>query len=393
MQVHVGQEWRDTAPLGRALLTPRPRPVLQHAGVEPLLDQPHDAPVRNPMLDELHQPPGGDGVEKPPDVGIEHPVHLPRQQSRIERVQRVVRLAPRPEPVREAQEVSLPDRVHHVRRRALDELVFQRGDAQRPLPPVGLRDVRPLDRLRPIRPALQPSGQVREVRLEGLPVVPPRLSVNPGGSVPLQRVVRRFQVIDVVHVVQERREPHRLVPLSDFTYPLQRTARAVPVLRPGRVLLARVPFGQAPSLHPLRPRLPGFVRRLRRYYGPVRLPLAVHHRRASVDFPTRPAGPSPTGDHGLSRFSREVCPDMLGVSDRAGLRGVSQCRRPGCGLPPSSTASASRRHFLSRLNTRPARSPVNASPPPLRADTHDSGPVWVATPSPCDSFIHYTSPV
>ena len=49
--------------------------------------------------------------------------------------------------------------------------------------------------------------------------------------------------------------------------------------------------------------------------------------------------------------------------------------------------------MLSRLNTRPARSPVNASTPPLRAAPHDSGPVWVASSLPYDSFIHYTSPV
>ncbi len=226
-----------------------------------------------------------------------------------------------------------------------------------------------------------------------LPVVLPRLAVDPRCGVSLQRVVRRPQVLDVVNVVQERREPHRLVPLSNFTYPLQRTARAVPVLRPGRVLLARVPFGQAPSLHPLRRRLPSVVRRLRRYYGPVRLPLAVHRRRASTDFPTRPASPSPTGGQGLSRFSREVRRCVHGVSDRAGLRSVLPWRHPGCGLPPSSTASASRRSLLSRLNTRPARSPVNASRSPSRTPAHDSGPVWVATPSPCDSFIHYTSPV
>jgi len=33
---------------------------------------------------------------------------------------------------------------------------------------------------------------------------------------------------------------------------------------------------------------------------------------------------------------------MHGVSDRAGLPGVSRYRRPGCGLPLTSTASASR---------------------------------------------------
>src|SRR5206468_3094481 len=245
-----------------------------------------------------------------------------------------------------------------------------------------LGDVRPLDRLRSIRPALQPSGQVREVRLEGLPVVLPRLAVDSGRGVPLQRVVRHPQMLDVVDVVQQRREPHLLVPLRCLAYPFQRTQRAVPVLCPGRVLLVRVPFGQAPSLHPLRRRSSGIVRRLRRYYGPVRLPLAIHRRRTSLDFPTRPAGPSPTGGQGLSRFSREACRRMHGVSDRAGLPGVSRYRRPGCGLPLTSTASASRSKVLSRLNTRPAPSPVNASRPSSRTVAHDSGPVWVAIPSP-----------
>ena len=157
--------------------------------------------------------------------------------------------------------------------------------------------------------------------------------------------------------------------------------------------LARVPFGQAPSLHLLRDRCSGVVRRLRRYYGPVRLPRAVHRRRVSMDFPTRPAAPSATGDPRLSRFSREVCRHMLGVSDRAEPRRVWRWRRVECGLPLLPTASALRRTFLSRLNTRPARSPVNASRPLLRVSAHDSGPVWVAGPSPCDSFIHYTSPV
>jgi hypothetical protein len=31
--------------------------------------------------------------------------------------------------------------------------------------------------------------------------------------------------------------------------------------------------------------------------------------------------------------------------------------------------------------------------PPSQAAPHDSGPVWVASPSPYDSFIHDTSPV
>src|SRR5207244_4007466 len=37
-------------------------------------------------------------------------------------------------------------------------------------------------------------------------------------------------------------------------------------------------------------------------------------------------------------------------------------------------------------------SPVNASPSPLRTKVHDSGPVWSATPSLYETFIHNTLP-
>ena len=91
----------------------------------------------------------------------------------------------------------------------------------------------------------------------------------------------------------------------------------------------------------------------------------------------------------ISRFPCEVLPCVLGVSDRAGLRRVSRYRRAGWCLPLLPTASAPRRWVLSRLNTRPARTPVNASTPPLQATPHDSGPVWVANPSP---YLSFTTP-
>ncbi len=164
-----------------------------------------------------------------------------------------------------------------------------------------------------------------------------------------------------------------------------------------------IPQGWPPSLHPLRGQqhrttwveqiADTVVRGLRRYYGAIRLPAFVHHRRASLDFPMRPAQSPGSGERGISRFSREVFPHMHGVSDRAGPRRISRYRCAECGLPPSPTASAPRRDVLSRLNTRPARTPVNASPLPLRTATHDSGPLWAANPSTYDSFIHNTSPV
>src|SRR6202158_3697376 len=140
-------------------------------------------------------------------------------------------------------------------------------------------------------------------------------------------------------------------------------------------------------------RFPGVVRPLHRYYRPVRLPVPVHRRRTSLDFPTRPAVPSSASEHGTSRFSCEVFPYVLGVSARAGPCCISRYRCNGYSLPLTSTASASRRKVVSRLNTQPARAPVNASMPPSQAAPHDSGPVWVASPSPYDSFIHDTSPV
>jgi len=143
--------------------------------------------------------------------------------------------------------------------------------------------------------------------------------------------------------------------------------------RQRRVLLWQVPFGQPSSLHPFRSRLPGFVRGLRRYYRAVRLPMSVRYRRTSLDFPTHPKATAALGELGISRFPSEVSAYVHGVSDRAGLWYTSRYRCTRWGLPLLLTASASRSKFLTRLNTRPARSPVNASTPFLRMAPHDSG--------------------
>src|SRR6516165_1658304 len=304
-----------------------------------------------------------------------------------------MRAAPRPESIREAEKVRFIDGVQHLDRGPLGDLIFQRRHSERPLPPVGLGDVHPPHRLGSVRSSLQPLGEIPEVVLQGLPVVPPRLPVHARRGFLLQAAVGQAERVRVVDVVKERREPQPLIAFGCLTYPLQRTGRVAPARCPGRVLLRQVPFGQTPSLRPLRCRWPGVVRRLPRYFGSVRLPLSVHHRRVSLDFPTRPGARTAPGGQGISRFPYEVLLYALGVSDRAGLWGTSPYRCTRCGLPLLLTASASRSKILTRLNTRPIRSPVNASPLPSRAAPHDSGPVWVAIPSPYDFFIHYTSPV
>jgi hypothetical protein len=49
--------------------------------------------------------------------------------------------------------------------------------------------------------------------------------------------------------------------------------------------------------------------------------------------------------------------------------------------------------IISQLNTLPACTPANASIAASRPTTHDSGPGWIATPFPYDSFIHNSTPV
>src|SRR6266545_4304139 len=306
VQIEVGQQRADASALHRPYLAPCPRALLQHAGVQPFLDESHDAPVRNPVLDKL---------------------------------------------------------------------VLQHGNAERPQPPVGLRDVRSPDRLRPVRPSRQPSREILKIRFQALAVVPPRLAVDPRRRVSLQRVVRGAQVLDVIHVVQERREPLLPVPFGCLTHSVECIERACPARAPARVALARVPLGPPPSLPRLRGRSLGLVRRLPRYYGAVRLPALVHHRRVSWDFPMRSAAPSATDERGLSRFPFAVLGHVPGVSDRAGSDHASRWRRGQHGLPLASTASAPRSgSWISRLNTRPVPPPVNASQSPLRTPTHDSGP-------------------
>jgi hypothetical protein len=64
------------------------------------------------------------------------------------------------------------------------------------------------------------------------------------------------------------------------------------------------------------------------------------------------------------------------------------------GMWPSaySNSVGAQSSLLSGLNTRPARAPANASPLASRPAAHSSEPAWIATPSPYDSCIRYTSP-
>src|SRR5436309_1055432 len=266
------------------------------------------------MLDELHQPSLRQTVEKGSDVYIEYPVHLLLFDPQIELIQRLVLVSPRPETVREFGKVLFVDRVHHLHRRPLDNLVLQRRYAERSHPPVAFQDEPSPYWLGPIRSSLQSMGEVLEIVLQLLSVVSPRLSIHAGGRILLQLLVCVLQHLWIVDVVEQRGESGLLALPRYFSYPLQRTGHVSPTLRSERVLLAQVPLGQVPSLHPLRRHRSGLVRGLLRYYEPVRLPVFVHHRLLSLDFPIRPDSFCFSGEPGISRFPCIARPYVPGSS-------------------------------------------------------------------------------
>jgi hypothetical protein len=132
------------------------------------------------VLEKPLQPRSVELAEEVADVRVQHPVHLPAFDPNRERIQRVMRRAPRPESVGETEEVRLVDAVEHLHHGALDDLVLQRGDPQRTQTAVPLGDIRPPDRLRPIAPAVHAPVQIPKVRLEIEPVLAPRDPVHPG---------------------------------------------------------------------------------------------------------------------------------------------------------------------------------------------------------------------
>ena len=191
--------------------------------------------------------------------------------------------------------------------------------------------------------------------------------------------------MDVMH---QGREPRTTTALGRLSYAIERRSHIIgPPRCAGHVRCSGIALGLPSSLHDLRRRRGSprnLVRPLLRYYTAVRLPAPMTHRRTPEGFTMRTAPNASQRravKRGISRFPNELHPHVHGVCDRAGSDALSPKRAHRCGLRLISTASAprttrnSRRGaWITRLNTRPARAPVNASPTPSRMYTHDSGP-------------------
>jgi len=142
---------------------------------------------------------------------------------------------------------------------------------------------------------------------------------------------------------------------------------------------------------PPRPGEPGVVRGDLWYYAPVRLLMAVHHRLRLHAFPMRTRRLLPVVGHEISRFPRKERAHMPGSQTAQGRRAAAIT--PPAVLPSAVSTASAPRSRLSRLNGWPLRSPVNASTHTSRRTPHDSGPVWIATPSRQWTFTTYSLPV
>src|SRR5208337_1801314 len=108
VQVEVRQDRRDPRPLRTPLLRLGPLPLFHHPRLPPLWDQAGDTPVSDPMFHKLDPPVMLEFVEKGSDVQVHDPVHSLAHDPYPERVQSLLRSAPRAESVAEAQKVLFP---------------------------------------------------------------------------------------------------------------------------------------------------------------------------------------------------------------------------------------------------------------------------------------------
>jgi IS30 family transposase len=157
------------------------------------------------QLQEPDQPCLIDPVEEAPDIGIENPVHPGTANCHCQCVQCVVSPLSGPEPVREAKEVFLVDRIEDGDNGALDDFVFQRSNTKWPLLAISLRNEPTLDWLRPVRAAMNPVVQALEVSLQCRLVVLPHHTIHSGCGIALEcheRIPQRIKR----DVVQQRGE-------------------------------------------------------------------------------------------------------------------------------------------------------------------------------------------
>jgi len=174
--------------------------------------------------------------------------------------------------------------------------------------------------------------------------------------------------------------------------PSEGVGHTVSAQRPGCVPSAGSPLDQMPSLPPLRgPASPALFGEISGTTHPSDFSWPCIIGYGSM--------PSRCGPDGFCLWSATRSPGSRARSVRTcqGLRprrvGGRLAITPPAVLPSAVSTASAPRSRLSRLNGWPLRSPVNASTHTSRRTPHDSGPVWIATPSRQWTFTTYSLPV
>src|SRR5437879_3062077 len=281
VQIHVCQDRTNDPTLRSPRLRVEHPTVLDDPRVQPLRDQPQQTPILHPVLEEHSQRALVQFIEERLDVRVEHVAHPPLEDRSFQRGQRVVRAAPRTEPVRTRQEVLLVNRRQYPRHRGLHNLVLDGGNPNRSEPGPLLWHVTPTNRRCHILPGPQSLVQPLQMAPEILLILRRSHSIDPGAAPLLQRCPRRLQRL-YRQQVRQRREPQLPIPSRLLGYPLEfrrhgpRLLSAAHVSPQQTLPLSGLSLARVAHLGlPLGPR----------YCGPIRL-LAAHQR--ALRSPLRP---------------------------------------------------------------------------------------------------------
>ena len=99
-------------------------------------------------------------IEKAPNVTVQNPVHLLPRDRDVQRIQRLMLTAPRPEAIRETPKILLINLVEDCDHGLLDNLVLQRRNPERPLSTIRFRDIHSSRWLRSISAAVNLAVQI-----------------------------------------------------------------------------------------------------------------------------------------------------------------------------------------------------------------------------------------
>ena len=218
MQIDVTQRRGNHTPLRG----PPPRiaqlPRLHHASVQPLPYRTSYHSVSHPSVQKTPQMPPIHAAKEVLDVQVYHPATSELHQPFPQSLQRLMCAAPRPESVRAIHKVLLVHRLQHHQRRALQDFVLQRWNANRAcLARPRLLQMHPAHRRRSIPPGLEPFEQPRQVRLQFGLVLRRRHAID------TRRRVLAYSPVGFAHphlidMVRQRRQGQLRLSLSQLRY-------------------------------------------------------------------------------------------------------------------------------------------------------------------------------